>query len=205
MSIFLFFSYYHSAFVTFDGFLYTFGDADGGKLGLGEDVANEDGNTVDEPTKVEMREKVLECYPHCHCILARPEISSRFLHQISQVSCGGSHTVALSQNGRAYTFGSSANGQLGLGVRTRHAYAPAAITALANVSLVSVTCGENHTAAVSGAGQLFAFGDGRHGKLCLDTETLTNRHAPAVCPRYELHLNEDFCHFRVSVKVDRRG
>jgi X-linked retinitis pigmentosa GTPase regulator len=43
--------YYHSAFVTADGEVFTFGEADGGKLGI-------EGSSVDVPTKVDLPEKV---------------------------------------------------------------------------------------------------------------------------------------------------
>ena len=49
--------YYHTAIVTESGDLYTFGEADGGKLGLG-DIVNNTQDTIDEPTKVEIPEKV---------------------------------------------------------------------------------------------------------------------------------------------------
>jgi X-linked retinitis pigmentosa GTPase regulator len=49
--------YYHTAIVTESGDLYTFGEADGGKLGLG-DIVNNNQDTIDEPTKVEIPEKV---------------------------------------------------------------------------------------------------------------------------------------------------
>ena len=49
--------YYHTAIVTESGDLYTFGEADGGKLGLG-DIVNNNQDTMDEPTKVEIPEKV---------------------------------------------------------------------------------------------------------------------------------------------------
>ena len=49
--------YYHTAIVTESGILYTFGEADGGKLGLG-DIVNNNEDTVDEPTKVNIPEKV---------------------------------------------------------------------------------------------------------------------------------------------------
>ena len=53
--------YYHTAIVTASGDLYTFGEADGGKLGLG-DMANNNQDTIDQPTKVEIPEKVfIEC------------------------------------------------------------------------------------------------------------------------------------------------
>ena len=49
--------YYHTAMVTESGDLYTFGEADGGKLGLG-DIVNNNQDTIDLPTKVDLPEKV---------------------------------------------------------------------------------------------------------------------------------------------------
>lgn len=54
-------------FITENGDLYTFGESEGGKLGLGDDP-----DDTDTPQKVDIPEK------------------------ITAVACGGSHTVALS-------------------------------------------------------------------------------------------------------------
>jgi len=54
--------YYHTALVTHTGELYTFGEADGGKLGLGE-IGNNNQDTVDLPSKVDVPEKV---FHKCH-------------------------------------------------------------------------------------------------------------------------------------------
>ena len=51
-------------------------------------------------------------------------------------------------------------------------------------NLVQVSCGENHTVLVSDSGRLFTFGDGRHGKLCLDVETTINHFLPANADRF---------------------
>ena len=110
------------------------------------------------------------------------------------VSCGGDHTVALSEDGNVYAFGQSTNGQLGLGTRTLETYVPLKITPLSeicndndqtNSKIIHISCGENHTAVVSSSGQLFTFGDGRHGKLCLDTETLSNHYSPVLSTRFQ--------------------
>ena len=49
--------YYHTSFVSSSGDVYTFGEADGGKLGLG-DVVNNNQDTIDQPTRVDIPEKV---------------------------------------------------------------------------------------------------------------------------------------------------
>lgn len=105
------------------------------------------------------------------------------------VSCGGDHTLALSESGNVYAFGQSNNGQLGLGTRTLETSIPLLITSLSDLSngfgkIIQISCGENHTSVVSSSGQLFTFGDGRHGKLCLDTETLSNHYTPVLSARF---------------------
>ena len=110
------------------------------------------------------------------------------------VSCGGDHTIVLSENGNVYAFGQSTNGQLGLGTRTLETFVPLKISPLSEISnndnqtnnrIVYISCGENHTAVVSSSGQLFTFGDGRHGKLCLDIETLSNHYSPVISTRFQ--------------------
>jgi alpha-tubulin suppressor-like RCC1 family protein len=54
------------------------------------------------------------------------------------VSCGGDHTVVLTEEGKAYSFGLSTNGQLGLGTRILDAPKPVLISALANQRLLQV-------------------------------------------------------------------
>ena len=54
------------------------------------------------------------------------------------VSCGGDHTVVLTTEGKAYSFGMSTNGQLGLGTRLLEAPKPVLISALANLKLIQV-------------------------------------------------------------------
>ena len=106
------------------------------------------------------------------------------------VSCGGDHTVTLSEDGNIYVFGQSTNGQLGLGTRTLETSIPVQITSLSEIcknginKIIQISCGENHTSVVSSGGQLFTFGDGRHGKLCLDTETLSNHYTPVLSTRF---------------------
>uniref|UniRef100_A0A3B4GW72 X-linked retinitis pigmentosa GTPase regulator-like n=1 Tax=Pundamilia nyererei TaxID=303518 RepID=A0A3B4GW72_9CICH len=86
--------YYHSALVTVDGALYTFGERDSGKLGLGTHQLP--GHRV-------------------------PQLVKSIKEPVTQVACGGGHTVALNniltccKHGLLYTFGDGRHGKLGLG------------------------------------------------------------------------------------------
>lgn len=114
--------------------------------------------------------------------------------------------MVISQNGNAYSFGQSFNGQLGLGTKTMESDHPILLSGLSemNYKFAHASCGENHTSLVTDNGILFTFGDGRHGKLCLDVETLTNHYTPALCGRFKdyevLSAHCGGCHTMVVAK-----
>ncbi|XP_062596419.1 uncharacterized protein LOC134257846, partial [Saccostrea cucullata] len=107
-----------------NGDLYTWGKTSQGRLGHG-DLALE--NTVSPPCRVE---------------------TLHMLHiKVLSVSCGGEHTIALTQQG-VYGWGSSKYGQVGTG--TTHIYSrPMLIEALSGVSCVDVVCGQYHNLALT--------------------------------------------------------
>ncbi|CAG0899268.1 unnamed protein product [Darwinula stevensoni] len=113
--------YYHSALVTKDGKLLTFGEAEAGKLGFPMDF----GRNFRVPQEVSIQES---------------------LHS---VACGGGHTLALSDEGRVYAFGEGVSGQLGLGNGCVQTYLPTIITGLGNQQIVHIDAGESHSSAIS--------------------------------------------------------
>ncbi|XP_054724760.1 X-linked retinitis pigmentosa GTPase regulator-like [Uloborus diversus] len=152
--------YYHSAFVTVDGKLYTCGEGESGKLGLPYHALKKSPLTV-------------------HCVPA-------FDKKVVWVSCGGNHTVALTSDGRAYSFGSGFEGQLGLGTRLLEVSSPHQIVFLENIRIARASCGENHTAFLSDRGQLYSCGNGRHGKLALiGVDDSSNQFVPTLVSRFE--------------------
>ncbi|XP_026157785.1 retinitis pigmentosa GTPase regulator b isoform X1 [Mastacembelus armatus] len=148
--------YYHSALVTADGALYTFGERDSGKLGLGTDQLP--GHRV-------------------------PQLVKSIKEPVTQVACGGGHTVALTDGG-VYTFGLGQFGQLGHGTFIFETRLPRPVEHFRRGRPCQVSCGENHTAVVTDAGLLYTFGDGRHGKLGLGEENFTNQFKPTLCSRF---------------------
>ena len=147
--------YYHSALVTTQGHLLTFGEEEGGKLGLGEE-----GEETDTPQEVTIPGTV------------------------SSARCGASHTLVLTTEGKVFSFGQSSHGQLGLGNKVLEADLPQLLISLDGLTVVSLSCGENHSLVSTSTGHLYTFGDGRHGKLCLDLETLTNQFSPTLVDRF---------------------
>ncbi|XP_034430867.1 X-linked retinitis pigmentosa GTPase regulator [Hippoglossus hippoglossus] len=148
--------YHHSAFVTVDGGLYTFGESANGRLGLQtEQLAN---HTV-------------------------PQRVQGILGRVIQVSCGGEHTAALTEE-NVYTFGRGQYGQLGHGTFLFEVDLPKPLEHFSNSSNRHVSCGENHTAVITENGLLYTFGDSRHGKLGSGEENFTNQFSPTLCRRF---------------------
>ncbi|KAK9537784.1 hypothetical protein VZT92_005365 [Zoarces viviparus] len=151
--------YHHSAFVTADGDLYTFGDSANGRLGLQvEQLAN-------------------------HRV---PQRVQGFLGHVTQVCCGGEHTVVLTEE-NVYTFGRGQYGQLGHGTFLFEADLPKPLEHFCNSGIKQVACGENHTAVITNSGLLYTFGDGRHGKLGLGVENFINQFSPTLCAHFLKH------------------
>lgn len=122
--------YRHSAAVTCDGELYTWGEGDFGRLG------HSDSQSRNVPTLVK-------------------DISS-----VGQVACGSSHTIAVSQDGRTvWSFGGGDNGKLGHG-DTNRVYRPKVIEALQGFIIRKVCAGSQSSLALTSAGQVFAWGCG---------------------------------------------
>ncbi|XP_022651098.1 X-linked retinitis pigmentosa GTPase regulator-like isoform X2 [Varroa destructor] len=144
---------YHSAYVNSEGHLFTFGESEHGKLGT-----NLAPRRCRKPSKV-------------------PDIQGT----VTSVACGGSHTVALTSDGRAYSFGDGSHGQLGLGSRITHAGRPHLVQVPTGVRMARVSAGQNHTAFLSDGRQLFTCGEGRHGKLALeDGEMGSDKFSPML-------------------------
>ncbi|XP_021933596.1 probable E3 ubiquitin-protein ligase HERC1 isoform X3 [Zootermopsis nevadensis] len=122
--------YRHSAAVTEEGELYTWGEGDHGRLGHG------DYNGRNMPTLV------------------------RDLNGVGSVSCGSSHTIALSADGKTvWSFGSADNGKLGHGdtQKTPH---PKVIEALQGLYIRKVAAGSQFSLALTSNGQLYSWGYG---------------------------------------------
>ncbi|XP_067287690.1 retinitis pigmentosa GTPase regulator b isoform X1 [Pseudorasbora parva] len=158
--------YYHSAFVTVDGALFTFGEKESGKLGLS--------------TEMLANHKV-------------PQQVTGISDKVVQVSCGGGHTVALTEN-EVYSFGLGQFGQLGHGTFIFESRLPRLVEHFRRGRVKHAECGENHTALITDSGLLYTFGDGRHGKLGLGEENFTNQFRPTLCTRFlACHVHSVTC------------
>jgi len=110
---------YHTAVITANGFVYCFGDGQYGQLGFGTGV-----KTAGTPKAIAIPEN----------------------KKVIMISCGESHTAALTDAFQICTWGSSSNGRLGQDI-SKDKLAPTFIDSMAGKQARTVVCGGAHTCA----------------------------------------------------------
>ncbi len=87
-------------------------------------------------------------------------------NKMVKVACGGFHSGAITESGDVYTWGGGEHGQLGHGEKVNKTV-PTLITSreLKSKVVVSITCGWSHSVALTGCGKVYTWGNGDHGKL----------------------------------------
>ncbi|KAI9906924.1 hypothetical protein PsorP6_004192 [Peronosclerospora sorghi] len=141
-------SYHHSAVVSSNGELLTFGMNDCGQLGLN----------------------------HTHHQHTPQWVYALASHVITKVACGLYHTVAITKGGEVYTFGKNDYGQLGLG-HARNMKVPTLVkTSLweNDEKIVAVSCGYYHTVTISEKGKLLTWGRNDYGQLGIGSKDHKN-------------------------------
>eukprot|EP00930_Biecheleria_cincta_P026010 TRINITY_DN18408_c0_g2_i2.p1 TRINITY_DN18408_c0_g2~~TRINITY_DN18408_c0_g2_i2.p1 ORF type:complete len:1336 (-),score=224.67 TRINITY_DN18408_c0_g2_i2:24-4031(-) len=89
------------------------------------------------------------------------------LYRVVAVACGESNSIALVSSGEIYTWGANNVGQLGVG-DTEARSAPVRLSGVAaGVPFRAVAAGFQHSLGLSRSGQVYAWGNGRHGRLGL--------------------------------------
>jgi hypothetical protein len=104
---------------------------------------------------------------------------------VQQVACGDTHTLAVLDDGRLFSFGRNQNGQLGNGGRDDRSKA-CAVSNLAAERVTGAACGAEHSVCVTTEGRVFAWGWGSYGNLgngCYSDEC-----APILCGLFWIGL-----------------
>ncbi len=128
----------HSAALTDEGALYTWGAATGGRLGHGS-TPSVYSSVVAAPRLV--------------TIASLPFGGVR----VALVVAGDSHTACITATGQVFTWGDGKDGVLGHG-NEEFQHVPTRVEALTDHRVIHVDCNTGVTAAVTSAGALFAWG-----------------------------------------------
>ena len=91
--------------------------------------------------------------------------------RFSKIACGYHHNAAIDENGRVYTWGRGTFGQLGQTEITNQALPTRIALPLMNIPVVEISCGWQHTLAVTSNGFLYSWGLNINGQLGLGDYT----------------------------------
>ncbi|TYZ58256.1 hypothetical protein PybrP1_007933 [[Pythium] brassicae (nom. inval.)] len=132
----------HVAALTEQGYVMTWGDGSHGRLGHGSLAS-----------------------------VRRPQaIKSLFHKRIVHLACGAQHTIAAAEDGDVYSWGYGKCGALGHGRGEKDQVfdsvsMPMEVLSLKSKGVMSVACGDAHSAVVLQSGALLTCGWGEHGRL----------------------------------------
>eukprot|EP01104_Vermistella_antarctica_P015030 TRINITY_DN4850_c0_g1_i2.p1 TRINITY_DN4850_c0_g1~~TRINITY_DN4850_c0_g1_i2.p1 ORF type:complete len:374 (+),score=54.17 TRINITY_DN4850_c0_g1_i2:200-1321(+) len=91
---------------------------------------------------------------------------------VVSITCGGDWTAVLTANGDVFTFGCALNGRLGVGAHFEDdkMFKPKIVELLQGHTITKIDCGQDHMAAITDEGELFTWGYGANGRLGLGDE-----------------------------------
>ncbi|PHJ19317.1 myosin h, partial [Cystoisospora suis] len=133
---------FHTVVATSSGYIYTYGLNDRGQLGLGTTS--------------------ISGLP----LPRQPVVNLRMPIEVKQVDCGVDHTLILDASGRVFSWGSNKFGQCGSSPRYDRILSPTEVLFRSSKghrrSIVTLSAGGYHNAAVDSSGRLFMWGRGEH-------------------------------------------
>ncbi|XP_065082582.1 probable E3 ubiquitin-protein ligase HERC2 [Ochlerotatus camptorhynchus] len=124
--------------VSQDGKLYACGEGTNGRLGLGHN------NNVPTPRQV--------------------PILNQYVVKKVAVHSGGKHAMALTLDGKVFSWGEGEDGKLGHGNRLT-LEKPKLVESLRTKRVRDIACGSSHSAAITSSGELYTWGLGEYGRL----------------------------------------
>ena len=134
----------HTACVTSQGALYTWGEGRHTRLGHGDSAMRPAPTLIQGP----LTEKHVRC-----------------------VTAGGAYTACVTDDGALYTWGNGHYGQLGHGDRSSRTVPAVVQGPLLGAHVVHIAAGGSHTACITSHGTLYTWGDGDDGRLGLGKNT----------------------------------
>ncbi|XP_023810269.2 E3 ubiquitin-protein ligase HERC2 isoform X5 [Oryzias latipes] len=125
--------------VTVEGKIYACGEATNGRLGLGLSSG-----TIQIPRQI--------------------SALSNYVVKKVAVHSGGRHAMALTVDGKVFSWGEGDDGKLGHFSRM-NCDKPRLIEALKTKRIRDIACGSSHSAAITSSGELYSWGLGEYGRL----------------------------------------
>lgn len=124
--------------VSQEGKIYACGEGTNGRLGLGHNC------NVSTPRQI-------------------PVLSQYVVKKVA-VHSGGKHALALTLDGKVFSWGEGEDGKLGHGNRLTMDK-PKLIETLRSKRVRDIACGSSHSAAITSSGELYTWGLGEYGRL----------------------------------------
>jgi len=160
--------FYHSAALTSEGRIFTWGYNDNGQLG--------NGTTIDKFTPTEITN----------------QFNLAIGETITSVSLGGNHSSVVTSEGRIFTWGYNVYGQLGDGTLDNKLY-PTEITNQFNLAIgeliTNVSLGAYHSSAFTSEGRIFTWGHNNHREL--GDGTTVDKYIPTdITSQFNLTIGE---------------
>jgi hypothetical protein len=116
--------------------------------------------------------------------------------KVIMISCGGSHSMALTESKQVFSWGYNSFGQLGIGTK-KNTNKPKRIK-LDGVKIHKICCGYNHSLLLSEEGDIYAFGNNNFGQI-------GNGNKGNVLKPFKLNLKERIIdiatHFDASISL----
>lgn len=136
----------HAAALDGSGYVYTWG-SNGSWLSGGGQLGHGDRTAASKPKRVEALVDLLQ-----------------YGGKIAELSCGGNHTVFLTEDGEVLSCGKGEYGRLGTGT-TSDCLIPEPIEALAEETVTQISAGYDHTVALTDKGAIYSWGRNHSGQL----------------------------------------
>ncbi|ADQ91338.1 hypothetical protein BpV2_171 [Bathycoccus sp. RCC1105 virus BpV2] len=138
--------------LTQDGFVYAWGEDTYGQMGQGTTDTN-----VNTPVKV------------------KGVSGSGFLSNITKISCGGRHCIALASDGTLYAWGDNTEGQIGDASNTERK-TPVTVS-YSGDPVSNISAGFLHSALTTTTGKVYCWGQGTNGQIG-DNQSSSDRTSP---------------------------
>ena len=190
----------HNLALTYDGKVFSWGSSQGGQLGLSieelEKVPGFKNNFyISSPINIPIINKKK----------AKDNINENYEENIIKISCGEAHSLALTDEGKVYSWGFGSNGQLGLGfcedsfepgegLKNSMRYTPEKLEEINDENVVEIKCGKTFSMFINNRGDLYACGVN-------DLNQLGIQEMPSK--EFLYNKNEEMCYdFVFPTKVD---